>query len=70
MSFNAAVYRPGQLCGTKDQPGILPISSATLWRWVRDGRFPQPFKLGPKTTVFDKAAVDQWIAAQRDLGAK
>jgi prophage regulatory protein len=23
-------------------PNPLPISAATLWRWIRDGKFPAP----------------------------
>ena len=26
------------------------VSPATIWRWAREGRFPQPVKLGPGTT--------------------
>lgn len=30
----------------------LPISRSSWWQGVRDGRFPQPVKLGPRTTVW------------------
>jgi len=33
-------------------PAILPIGRSTWWKGVRDGRFPQPLKLGPRTTVW------------------
>lgn len=26
------------------------VSRATIWRWVKEGRFPQPVKLSPWTT--------------------
>jgi len=26
------------------------VSRATIWRWVKEGRFPQPVKLSPGTT--------------------
>jgi len=26
------------------------VSPATIWRWTREGRFPQPVKLGSGTT--------------------
>lgn len=26
------------------------VSPATIWRWVGDGFFPKPHKLGPSTT--------------------
>ena len=59
------VYRIRQLVNRPGQPGILPVSAATLWRWVKAGKFPQPFKLGEKVTVWDAAEVEAFIAAQR-----
>jgi len=44
---------------------MLPVSTATLWRWVKEGKFPKPFKLGARVTVWDAAEVDAFIAAQR-----
>jgi prophage regulatory protein len=33
-------------------PAIFPFSSATLWRKVKAGTFPQPVKLGPRITAW------------------
>lgn len=41
---------------------ILPISSATLWRWVAKGDFPQPVKLSPRITAWSIEAVQAWLA--------
>ena len=32
--------------------GPIPVSKSTWWEGVRTGRFPQPQKLGPRTTVW------------------
>lgn len=32
--------------------GPIPVSKSTWWAGVKDGRFPQPTKLGPRTTVW------------------
>lgn len=32
--------------------GPIPVSKSTWWEGVRSGRFPKPFKLGPRTTVW------------------
>ena len=32
--------------------GPIPVSKSTWWKGVSDGRFPQPRKLGPGTTVW------------------
>lgn len=33
-------------------PAIIPVSKSTWWNGVKEGRFPQSFKLGPRTTVW------------------
>jgi predicted DNA-binding transcriptional regulator AlpA len=35
-----------------------------VWRWVAEGRFPPPFKLGPNTTVWDLDQVEAHLARQ------
>ncbi len=30
----------------------LPIGRSTWWKGIREGRFPQPVKLGPRTTAW------------------
>jgi predicted DNA-binding transcriptional regulator AlpA len=37
----------------KDVEGLLGVSGATVWRWVRTGRLPQPRKLGPRITAWN-----------------
>lgn len=37
---------------TTDQESLLPIGKTQWWEGVRQGRFPQPLKLGPRTTVW------------------
>ncbi len=32
---------------------IFPIGRTTLWRKVKNGKFPKPHKLGPNTSVWD-----------------
>lgn len=43
---------------------LLPVHSATLIMWARDGRFPKPVKLNG-TTVWSRAEVEAWIESQR-----
>ena len=66
---NLRVYRLRQLASQQGRPGLLPVSPATIWRWCREGRFVKPFSLGPQTTVWDAALVDQWLAARAAGGA-
>jgi prophage regulatory protein len=41
--------------------GVVPLSTATIWRWIKAGKFPKPFKLGGNTTVFDLDEVETWL---------
>lgn len=38
------------------------ISRPTIWRWVNEGRFPAPVKLGPGITRWRLADLLQWEA--------
>ena len=58
------VIRIGDLASTPNKAGRLPVSPATVWRWVKEGKFPAPFKLGPNTTVFDLDQVDAFLTQQ------
>jgi predicted DNA-binding transcriptional regulator AlpA len=49
--------------------GLLAVSPATIWRWVREGTFPKPFKLGKSVTVWDAAEIDAFIASRAKEGA-
>ncbi len=61
------VIRMSELASTPKRKGRLPVSPATLWRWVAEARFPQPFKLGPNTTVWDLDEVEAFVAKQAEV---
>lgn len=35
----------------------LPISKAAWWKGVAEGKYPQPIKLGPKTTCWRESDI-------------
>lgn len=57
-------YRVNDLTTEGDRQGLLPVSKQTIYRWVREGKFPQPIKLGQRTTVWDSVAVELFIEKQ------
>lgn len=59
------LYRLRHLASTKHRLGLLPISAATIWRMVRAGKFPKPFKLAAHVTVWDAREIDDFVAQQR-----
>jgi predicted DNA-binding transcriptional regulator AlpA len=42
-------------------PNILPFSSATLWRKVKDGSFPAPVKLSERITAWKVEDIRAWM---------
>jgi predicted DNA-binding transcriptional regulator AlpA len=65
------LIRLAQLATTQQQPGLLPVSPATIWRWVRTrAEFPKPVKIGPQTTVWDLAEIEAFIARQAQGGVR
>lgn len=33
-------------------PAIIPVSKSSWWQGVKEGRYPKPVKLGPRTTAW------------------
>ena len=61
---DCAYLRVWQLIGSKqnpDQPKLLPVSRATLWRMVKKSKFPAPQQIGPNTTVWLCGDVRKWL---------
>ena len=42
---------------------VFPVSKSTWWAGVKDGRYPQPVKLGPKITAWRVEDVRALIAS-------
>lgn len=61
------VIRIADLATTRNRTGRLPVSPATVWRWVALSKFPAPFKLGPNTTVWDLDQVEAFLALQAEV---
>ena len=60
------VIRISDLASTKGKPGLLPVSPATFWRWVKEGKAPAPFKLGANITVWDLDQIDAFLAQRAE----
>lgn len=40
---------------------FIPVSKSTLWAKVKEGTFPAPVKLGPRTTAWRAESIRQYI---------
>jgi len=41
--------------------GPIPVSKSTWWAGIKDGRFPKPIKLGPRTTAWRVEDIRRFI---------
>jgi predicted DNA-binding transcriptional regulator AlpA len=53
-----------ELATTPGRAGLLPVSPATLWRWVARGEFPKPVRLGPQVTAWPIEEVQEFLRAK------
>jgi prophage regulatory protein len=51
-----------RLIGRKEVLILIGISNATLWRWIKAGRFPAPMKIGKKKVAWRSSVLATWIA--------
>ncbi len=42
--------------------GPIPVSKSTWWAGIKDGRFPQPLKLGERVTVWRAEEIHEQLA--------
>ena len=40
---------------------IIPISKSAWWQGCKDGRYPEPIKLGPRTTVWKASDISAFM---------
>jgi len=50
--------------------GPIPVSRSTWWAGIKDGRFPAPVKLGPRTTCWRAEAIHALIEKTIEGGEK
>ena len=59
-----------QICGDPGAsppiPPIIPVSRSQWWAGVRDGRYPKPVKIAPRTTCWRYSEVLALIGRNRD----
>ncbi len=55
------MHHPSKLLRLPQVLEIVPVSRATIWSWVKDGKFPAPFKLGTRTSVWRSDEIEAYI---------
>lgn len=62
---DGAFIRQAFILGNAKRPEIAPlidISPATFWRWIKNGKFPKPVKMGANSTFWRVGDVRAWMA--------
>ncbi|WP_424227778.1 helix-turn-helix transcriptional regulator [Azovibrio sp.] len=44
---------------------LLGVATVTIWKWTREGYFPQPTHLAPRVTVWDEVEIKNWIESKK-----
>jgi predicted DNA-binding transcriptional regulator AlpA len=49
---------------TDEAAKVLTVSAGTLAQWRRTNQGPPYFRLGPRTIVYQRADLEDWLKAQ------
>jgi prophage regulatory protein len=69
-SLTASLPTTGYIRQAQLIPAIIPVSSATWWRWCKSGKAPKPVKLSEKVTAWRAEAIRAFIDELATASAK
>lgn len=55
--------RMKDLANRPDSVGLIGVSPQTIWRWIKENRFPKPVKVGA-VSLFRMSEIQAWMNAQ------
>lgn len=58
-----------QLITDKEVAEVCGVSANTIRRWVREGNFPAPIKLGANTTRWKVSAIQEFLDSKSEEAA-
>lgn len=70
LLISVAFLRQWQIIGSRNYPEYLPLiamSSSTLWRMVKAGKFPKPRHISPGITAWSAQEVHDWLSNQSQV---
>lgn len=53
----------------KDVSDKLKISKTQIYRLIKQGHFPAPYKLSERVSVWNEAEIDAWLSQKLSGGA-
>ena len=45
----------------KEQEKLYKVSPATIYRWIKEGKFPPPIHFGPNMVRWKASDLERWI---------
>lgn len=64
---DSALLRESQIVPKrKGLPGLIPMSSPTMWRMVAAGTFPKPIKLTGRITCWKAGDIRAWLKSRSE----
>ena len=52
---------PDQILRLRHVLQRVPVSKATLYRWIAEGEFPAPVRLGGNCVGWKRSVINEWI---------
>lgn len=56
---------PKKLLKKTEVVELLGISSTTIYRLIKAGKFPKPIKLSPSRIAWTEAAIQKWLKSKK-----
>lgn len=52
-----------RLLSIREVEARVGLKQPTIYAWMKDGRFPRPRVLGPRTVRWTESEIETWVAA-------
>lgn len=63
LSNTTGFLRIWHIVGDKNNTPLIPVGKSTWWQGVKSGKFPQPVKLGARTTAWRVDDIQKLMAS-------
>ncbi len=60
---------PSPLVRPAATASLIGVSLPTVYRWIANGTFPKPRRLGPNSVAFLRSEIEEWMADLRPSDA-
>ncbi len=58
------VQQPTRLIRLKEVMHRVGLGRSTIYRWMDEGKFPKPVRLGVRTVAWEESDIDLWVQSK------